>query len=497
MRRTKLTFLFLAAFLIICSGLLIFRGSSSHKDPLIMYCAMGIKAPVEAIAAAFEEEHGVLVELQFEGSGTLLGKIEAGALGDLYLAADQSYIEMAQEKGLATEKFHVGQLTGVLGVAKGNPKGVRSLQELASREDLRIGIANPQAAAVGKFSRKVLQSANVWEDIRNNVTVLKPTVEALAMDVVVGALDVAIIWDATAQLHDDIDMVHVPEFDRKQRQISIGVLNSSNAPTTALRFARYLTARDRGLTTFQERGFEVGTGDAWAWQPKLVMFSGAMLRPAIHERMMNFAKREGVEISPTYNGCGILVSQMRAGAQPDAYFSCDLSFMEAVQDRFGQSKVVSANDILMLVHRDKEGLLTNVDQLGNPGVRIGLAHETDSALGKLTADLLKQMNLYQRIHESNNVQLQSPTGDMLVNQLRAGALDAVIVYRSNALASPETLKDGVLVEIPHPTARAEQPFAIAKDTRYAQLAERLYATLTGNASQQTFSEKGFDWQLSR
>ena len=88
-----------------------------------MYCAMGIKAPVEAIAAAFEEEHGVLVELQFEGSGTLLGKIEAGALGDLYLAADQSYIEMAREKGLATEKFHVGQLTGVLGVAKGNPKG--------------------------------------------------------------------------------------------------------------------------------------------------------------------------------------------------------------------------------------------------------------------------------------------------------------------------------------------------------------------------------------
>ncbi len=462
-----------------------------------MYCAMGIKAPVEKIAAAFEEEHGVTVELQFEGSGTLLGKVEAGAVGDLYLAADQSYIHTAQDKGLATEKFLVGKLTGILGVAKGNPKNIQGLQDLATREDLRIGIANPEAAAVGKFSRKVLQSANLWEPIRENVTVLKPTVEALAMDVVVGALDVAIIWDATAKLHQDIDIVHVPEFDRQKRQIAIGVLNSSKAPTTALRFARYLTARDRGLATFTDLGFEVESGDAWAWQPKLVMFSGAMLRPAIHERMMDFAKREGVEISPTYNGCGILVSQMKAGAAPDAYFSCDISFMEAVQDRFGQSKIVSANDIVMLVHRDKEGVITSVEQLGNPGIKLGLAHETDSALGKLTADLLKQMAVYQSIHESRNVQLQSPTGDMLVNQLRAGALDAVIVYRSNALASPETLKDGVLVEIPHPAARAEQPFAIAKDTRYGRLAERLYATLTSDASQQTFSENGFDWRLDR
>ncbi len=31
-----------------------------------------------------------------------------------------------------------------------------------------------------------------------------------------------------------------------------------------------------------------------------------------------------------------------------------------------------------------------------------------------------------------NVAVQSPTGDMLVNQLRTGSLDAVVVYISNA-----------------------------------------------------------------
>ena len=45
-------------------------------------------------------------------------------------------------------------------------------------------------------------------------------------------------------------------------------------------------------------------------------------------------------ITPVYNGCGILVSQMKAGEKPDAYFSCDTKFMDMVQERFLESTTV-------------------------------------------------------------------------------------------------------------------------------------------------------------
>ena len=60
---------------------------------------------------------------------------------------------------------------------------------------------------------------------------------------------------------------------------------------------------------------------------------GAMLQPALRETLAAFADREGVELDLVYNGCGILVAQMRSGRIPDAYFACDQSFLESVQER--------------------------------------------------------------------------------------------------------------------------------------------------------------------
>ena len=71
-----------------------------------------------------------------------------------------------------------------------------------------------------------------------------------------------------------------------------------------------------GLPTFEKHGFRVVEGDAWAGEPQLQLFAGAMLRPAVEETITAFEEREGVKVTRVYNGCGILVAQMRAGDGP-------------------------------------------------------------------------------------------------------------------------------------------------------------------------------------
>ncbi len=490
MNKAKLIFLILLLSLFVPLGFVFFK-PKPEGGTLLFYCAAGMRLPVTEIVAEYKREYGVEVETQFAGSGTLLGNLEASGAGDLYLAADSSYVKIAQDKGRAKEALLVSYLSGGLAVQKGNPHGISGLRDLVETPDLRIGIANPEAAAVGKFTSKVLGKAGVWDMVEKLAAVRKLTVNELANDLKIDAIDVAIIWDATANQYPEVDFINVPEFDAEKKDITIGVLNTAEKPAEALRFARYLTARDRGLKVFEKHGYEIMEGDAWVRTPELLFYSGAMLQPAIRERMNRFKKREGIEIEFVPHGCGILVSKMKGGARPDAYFSCDVSFMTEVSAMFGESTTVSANPIVILVSNTARGKVTSIEDLAKPGVRIGLAHPTNSALGKLTVDLLKEMEIYAEIDA--NKELDSATGDFLVNQLRGGSLDAIIVYESNARAHKATLEDAHIVRIDHAMAIAHQPFAIGNESKFPRLAQRFFEALV--VDEKSFVDVGFQWKL--
>jgi ABC-type molybdate transport system substrate-binding protein len=94
-----------------------------------------------------------------------------------------------------------------------------------------------------------------------------------------------------------------------------------------------------------------------------------------------------------------------------------------------------------------------------------------------------------------NLQVDSATGDFLVNQIRAGSLDAVIVYRSNAKSNPANLEKFLdIVEIGSEGAKAEQPFAIARDTKYKYLLQRLFDRVLNAQSKANFESYGFVWR---
>jgi len=75
-------------FAVLLIGLLLWNPQTETKrtssaEPLVFYCAAGIKPPVEEVVRAYEEEYGVTIRLQYGGSGTLLSNIRAAQVGDL------------------------------------------------------------------------------------------------------------------------------------------------------------------------------------------------------------------------------------------------------------------------------------------------------------------------------------------------------------------------------------------------------------------------------
>jgi len=472
------------------------RGTSAAPGPsLLVYCAAGAKPPVEEAARRYMQEYGVTVQLQYGGSGTLLSNIQVARTGDLFIAADNSYIVIAQEKGVVAESIPIAYMTPVIAVQKGNPKNIQSVDDLL-RDDIRLVLGNPDAASIGKQTKTLLTGLGVWDRVVNRVNadgVFKPTVPDMANDLKLGTVDAGIVWDATVNQYPELQAVHVSAFDRAREQITVGVLNVTQQPTTALRFARFLNSQV-GNEIFRAQGYESVEGDAWAWAPDITFFCGSVNRRAVEQVIRRFAEREGVTVNTVYNGCGILTGQMRVIDQqrggkgfPDTYMACDRYYLDNVKDWFQEDVDVSAADIVIAVPKGNPAGIRSLQDLTKPGVRIAVGQPAQCTIGALTRTLLEKTGHYDAVMK--NVVMQTASSALLVPTVATNSVDAAIAYRTDTMAE-QTNIDSIAIDSPH--ARAVQPISIAKSSTFKHLDRRLLQAVL--SARESFENAGFRFQ---
>ena len=182
---------------------------------------------------------------------------------------------------------------------------------------------------------------------------------------------------------------------------------------------------------------------------------------------------------------------MKAGQIPDAYFACDLEFMSQVTDVFPEATEVSQNELVIVVPKGNPNKIASLRDLTKPGLRVGIGHEKQCAMGWITQNTFRESGLQQEL--MSNVTVQTPTGDMLVNQLRTGSLDAAVAYLSNAAGAAEYL-DAVQIQ-GIPCSTAVQPWGVAKNSKFPHLADRLFERICSVESKEVFAAEGFRWQL--
>ena len=493
--RTVILLSILAAALL--AALLWIRGrpeGAGDGEPLLFYCAAGSKPPVLAAAERFEKEYGVRIRLQYGGSGTLLSNIQVARQGDLYLAADRSYMEIAREKGLIAETLPLAWQRPVIAVRRGNPKGIRGLDDLL-RPGVRVALGNPEAASIGKQTRLLLEAAGRWKALERRVResgVFKPTVGDVAVDVKIGAVDAGVIWDNTAAQFPELACVRVPLFESARKQIAVAVLNSCRRPAAALRFARFLNSRE-GNAIFRAEGYDPVQGDRWAWRPEITFYCGSVNRRAVEETVRRFAEREGVTVDTVYNGCGILTAQMRTirrrengggGGFPDVYMACDRYYLDTVADWFQEDADVSETDIVIAVPKGNPAGIRSLADLARPGVRVAVGQPDQCTIGVLTRALLREEGLLERVMA--NVVMQTASSSMLVPTVTTRSVDAALAYATDTLAEADRIDS---VRIDSPRALAVQPFGIARSSEYKYLDRRLFRAVV--AARERFERAGF------
>jgi molybdate transport system substrate-binding protein len=459
---------------------------------LLAHAAPSLRVPLQGAAKRFEADTGIAIEFNFAASEILLNNLKITRKGDLFIPADDSYVKLARDEGLVDRSFDLAEMQGVLLVRENHPLQVITWADVA-RPEFRIAQPNPDATAVGKLTRDVLTPLGHWDTILKKSPVMSGTITEAANAVKLGSVDGAIVFDAVAKQYPKSKVHPLPGLDAIRARVSAAVCTSDQA-VSARWFAEFLQSPE-GQTFFAEAGYSPPANRVEV--PKnpqedgdLLLYAGSMLRPAIEETIVEFEKARGVRVTRVYNGCGILVGQMKAGRNPDLYFSCDTRFMAEVADRFGKSANISANQLVIAVPKGNPAGIAALKDLGKPNLRVGVGHEQQCALGAITKDTFIQSGVYAAVRR--NVKVESATGDLLVNQLRTGSLDAVVCYISNVTPNLGELDAVPVTGIA--CAAPKQPVAIALDSRRAKLAKDLIDAIQSKESAERFRKLGFSWE---
>lgn len=227
------------------------QGSDRRVSVLTVHCAAGLQKPIREIARQYEADNDVEIALNLAGSGVLESQMKIAG-GDLYIPADETYVLKAKSEGLIGELAPLVSLRAVIVVQKGNPKGIKSLEDL-KKGNMRLSMAD-STAAIGRYVEEALTDSGDWSSIVQQVIVTKPTVNHVIEDVANATVDAALAWDSVAAAYKDVDIVRVPWFEARPRIASVGVIEKGNVKE-ALLFMHYLVCGDADVV-FKNLGYQ-------------------------------------------------------------------------------------------------------------------------------------------------------------------------------------------------------------------------------------------------
>lgn len=157
----------------LCASVAIPPLSLSQQPQLNVAAAADLKFAMTDLAAAYEKQSGVKLNLTFGSSGNFFAQIQNGAPFDLFFSADSEYPHKLNVAGLvlpnSADSYAVGKI--VLwspGVSKLDPSksGWQTLLDPAVK---KIAIANPDHAPYGRAAVEALKNSGLYEKVKDKL----------------------------------------------------------------------------------------------------------------------------------------------------------------------------------------------------------------------------------------------------------------------------------------------------------------------------------------
>lgn len=249
----------LAALIVACPAI---PGASIAQDrgPLVLAAASLQEALTDAAGAWAAHRHSYPV-LSFAGPSALARQIEAGGPADLFISADEEWMDYVARKNLIVPGTRVAFLSNriVLVAHMSHPAAVSigpgfPLARLLGSD--RLAMADPDAVPAGRYGKAALENLKVWPSVKDRIAGAENVRAALQL-VANGVAPYRIVYATDARAAPAVKVVGwFPAGSHPPIRYPIArLLKSSNRDAEG--FRRFLLSPEAGAI-FARRGFIVG-----------------------------------------------------------------------------------------------------------------------------------------------------------------------------------------------------------------------------------------------
>ncbi len=241
------------------------EASSSSKKEINIFCAAGVKPAIDESAKIFGQKYGIKLNINYGGTGEVLSNMIVSQTGDLYIAAEQRYMQTAKKKGVINGSMpisSVAYMIPVIGVVKGNPLNIQSLQDL-TRPGVRVAVTRTETTALGLIVPEILQRAHVLDAVQPNIVTTAPQVNAIVTMMIMRQVDAGIIWHHFGTTNSsDIEIIWIPaEFIPDVGEVQVAISSYSEEPQSAQKYIEFLSSAE-GKAIFVKYGYLVDSSEA-------------------------------------------------------------------------------------------------------------------------------------------------------------------------------------------------------------------------------------------
>jgi len=220
------------------------------RTTLTVFAAASLQPAFDKIGAKLQSTQNIATTFSYAGTQTLTTQLTQGAPADVFASADVAHMTTVQSAGLLLSQsalFAHNRLE--IAVAKGNPKGVHSLADLA-RSGLVVVLADPSVPA-GKYAAQALAKAGVTVHPAS----FEQQVTGVLSKVAFGEADAGIVYHSDIVTGRQVDGVVIPDAQNVIADYPIAVLKSVENQAGAVVFVDFVLSTE-GQSILTSAGFQ-------------------------------------------------------------------------------------------------------------------------------------------------------------------------------------------------------------------------------------------------
>ncbi|WP_330948788.1 molybdate ABC transporter substrate-binding protein [Virgibacillus sp. MG-45] len=209
MKKTQLfTLLFIAVtiFLAGCSNDK--QDEAEKKTELTISAAISLTDALAEIKDTYEKENNVALVFNLGGSGKLAQQIEQGAPTDIFISANQDWMDKLESENFILKDTRA-DITGnkiVLITGDDSKLEYKAFADINAKDVAKIAIGNPESVPAGKYAQQALQQLEKWSTLEKQLVLAKDVRQVLTY-VETGNTDIGFVYESDALVSDKIKVL--------------------------------------------------------------------------------------------------------------------------------------------------------------------------------------------------------------------------------------------------------------------------------------------------